>query len=264
MLKEIKFVFYTIKKNFKNSTELRTSFLMNVIGMFINNIAFIILWIYFIKSVGVIGGWTTLDIIGLQGFTALSYGIIFSTCMGIRKLPDYVNSGVFDQFMLSPKNILLRVSTFSFSMSAVGDILFGVVCLFIYGFLIHINFLQIVFVFVLLLLVVIIFFSVSVIVSTLSFYFMDASNITDGLFQLFFTPALFHGGAFQGITRFIFTFLVPSLLIGAIPVEIVKSISFEKLLMVAILAFLWLFLAIKFFNRSIKKYESSNFMTFGQ
>jgi len=264
MLKEIKFALFATKKNIKSSAELRTSFLMNVIGMAINNIASIILWVYFIKSVGVIGGWTVADIIGLQGFTALSYGVIFSIAMGIRKLPEYITNGVFDQFMLSPKNLLVRISTSSFNASALGDIFFGIVCMVVYGFLINVGLAQIIFILILIVLSTVVFFAIAVAISAIGFYFIDASTITDGTFQLFFTPALFHGGAFQGVIRFIFTFLVPSLLIGTLPVEAVKNLSFSKLALVGVLTFVWLFISIKLFNRSVRKYESSNFMTFGQ
>jgi len=263
-MKEIKFALYAIKKNIKNNTELRTSFLMNIIGMAINNIAFIVLWVYFVKSVGIIGGWTTFDVIGLQGFTALSYGIIFSVAMGVRKLPGYITSGAFDNFMLSPKNLITRIATSIFSVSALGDILFGLICIIIYGFLIHVSLMQSIFILILVFLSAIIFFSVSLLIQSINFYFVDAESITEGAFGLFFTPSLFHGGAFQGMTRFIFTFIIPSLLIGAIPIEIVKSISITKLLFLIIFTFFWLFVSIKFFNHSVKKYESSNFMTFGQ
>ncbi len=70
-MNEIKFALYSIKKNIQSSAELRTSFLMNVFGMAINNTAFIILWGFFVNTVGKIGGWTVADIIGLQGFVAL-------------------------------------------------------------------------------------------------------------------------------------------------------------------------------------------------
>ena len=75
-MKELKFALYAIKKNIQSSAELRTSFLMNIVGMAINNTAFIFLWIFFVKSVGIIGGWTIYDIIALQGFTAVCFGII--------------------------------------------------------------------------------------------------------------------------------------------------------------------------------------------
>lgn len=264
MIKEIKFAFYAIKKNIQSSTELRTSFLMNVIGMAINNIAFVFLWVYFVKSVGIIGGWTTYDIIGLNGFNAVSFGITMSIFMGIKKTPEYVSSGAFDRFMLSPKNLILRIATSAFSPSAVGDLIFGLICLSIYGFLIHITLLQVIFGIILVIFSSIIFFSMSLMINALSFYFTDASSFTDSVFQLFFTPTLFHGGAFQGAMRFIFTFLLPSLLIAAIPVETIKNISLHGLVIVGVLSFIWLFISIKIFNRSVRKYESSNFMTFGQ
>jgi len=263
MKNELRFAICAIKKNIKSSAELRTSFLMNIVGMSINNIAFIILWIFFIKSVGTIGGWTASDIIGLQGFVALSYGLVFSMAMGIRRLPDYVASGSFDRFMLSPKKLLLRVATASFNASAIGDVVFGISCLIIYGFLVQTSFFQIIIMLILVFLAALSFFAMAVIVSSVSFFIIDAGSIANSLFELFITPALFHGGAFQGFMRIFFTFLIPSLLIGTLPVEAVKNFSIDKLSLIAILTFVWLFLSFKIFAGAVKKYESSNFMTFG-
>lgn len=263
MMQEFKFALYAIKKNIQSSAELRTSFLMNVIGMAINNIAFIILWIFFIQSVGIIGGWTAADIVGLQGFTAICYGLVFSFGGGIKKLPDYVANGSFDRFMLSPKNILMRVSTSAFSASAVGDIFFGIVCLVVYGVLIHVSFAQVLLMVILVALSTILFFAVTVVCYSVSFYFTDANFVVNGIFELFFTPSLFHGGAFQGAMRAFFMFVVPSLLVGTIPVEIVKDLSMGKLAIVTIFTAFWLTLSIKIFNRAVRHYESSNLMTFG-
>ena len=263
MIKELRFALYAIKKNIQSSAELRTSFLMNIFGMAVNNTAFIILWGFFVKSVGVIGGWTVADIIGLQGFVALCFGIVFSAGAGIRKLADYTASGAFDRFMLSPKNVLVRIATSSFGVSALGDIVFGIVCLGIYAFLIHATIYQILLIALLVLISTIVFLAAAIAIYSMSFFFTDASSVTGSLFELFLTPSLFHGGAFQGVMRFIFTFAIPSLLIGALPVEIVRNISFGKLLLVGVLAVFWFIVSVSIFNRAIKKYESSNFMTFG-
>lgn len=263
MAQELRFALYAIQKNIQSSAELRASFLMNVVGMAINNTAFIILWVFFVKSVGVIGGWTAADIVGLQGFAALSYGIVFSTAMGIRKLPEYVASGAFDRFMLSPKNLLLRVATSSFNESAVGDTIFGIVCLITYGFLIHVTAYQILVMAILAILAIIVFLALMIAIYSTSFFFVDSNAVTSGLFELFLTPSLFHGGAFQGAMRFIFTFLIPSLLIGALPVEAVRDVSLAKLVLIGVLAFVWFLASLWIFKKAIKKYESSNFMTFG-
>jgi ABC-2 type transport system permease protein len=263
MMKELRFALYAIKKNIQSSAELRTSFLTNVVGMAINNTAFIIIWIFFVKSVGVINGWTAIDIIGLMGFGALSYGIVFSTGAGIRKLADYVASGSFDRFMISPKNLLVRVATSSFNASAIGDIVFGVACISIYGVLAQISVAQIFLVVLLVLISIIVFLAVAITAYSASFLFVDANAATSSIFELFMTPTLFHGGAFQGATRFVFTFLIPSLVVGALPVEIVKNMSFGQLAVIAIVAVLWFLFSLKLFSAGVKKYESSNFMTFG-
>lgn len=263
MMKELYFALYAIKKNIQSSAELRTSFLMNVIGMSINNIAFIILWGFFVKSVGIIGGWTALDIVGLQGFVTFSFGVVFSAGAGIRRLADYTASGAFDRFMLSPKNMLVRIATSWFGVAALGDVVFGITCLVIYAFFIHATLYQMLLIVLLALISTLVFLSVAIAMYSSSFFFTDANSVTGSLFELFITPALFHGGAFQGVMRFIFTFVIPSLLVGSLPVEIVRDVSLGKLLLVAILSILWFILSINIFNRAVKKYESSNFMTFG-
>jgi ABC-2 type transport system permease protein len=262
-MKELTFALYAIKKNIQNSAELRTSFLMNIIGMGINNTAFIVLWVFFVKSVGNIGGWTAADIIGLQGFVALCFGIVFSAGDGIYRLATYVASGAFDRFMLSPKNLLVRIATSSFRVSSLGDLVFGAVCLGIYAFLLHATGWQILLMALLVVISSTVFLAATIAIQSTSFFFIDAGPVTGSLFELFLTPSLFHGGAFQGTMRFVFTFIIPSLLVGALPVEIVRNVSLGQLLLVSVLAVFWLVISIRIFNHAIKRYESSNFMTFG-
>ncbi len=183
--------------------------------------------------------------------------------MGLRQLPETVASGSFDRFMLSPKNLLVRIATSSFSASAVGDVLFGIICLTIYIFLAHLNLYQILLIPVFVLIGILVFLSMSIATFSTSFFFIDAHAITKGLFELFMTPSLFHGGAFQGAMRFIFTFLIPSLLVGTLPVEAVRDASLGKLFLIALVAVVWFFLALMIFRKALKRYESSNFMTFG-
>ncbi len=252
MFKELRFALYAMKKNIQSSAELRTSFLMNVVGMAINNTSFVIIWIFFVKSVGVINGWTATDIIALQGFTALSFGVVFSVAMGIRQLPDFVASGSFDRIMLSPKNLLVRVATSAFNASAVGDVVFGVVCLIIYVFLGHLNLYQIFLIPIFGIIGVLVFLATSIAAFSTSFFFIDANAVTNGFFELFMTPSLFHGGTFQGAMRFIFTFLIPSLLVGALPTEAVRDLSFQKLLLVGMVAIVWFILALLIFRAAVK------------
>ena len=109
----------------------------------------------------------------------------------------------------------------------------------------------------------IIFYSFSLICMSISFYIMDGENVSQGLYGMFVSNSIYHGGAYTGVLRAIFTLIMPSLLIGAIPVEIVKSASLKGIVIIALLAIVWFILSVMFFYKSLKKYESNNLYGFG-
>ena len=109
----------------------------------------------------------------------------------------------------------------------------------------------------------IIFYSFSLICMSISFYLMDGHNVSQGFYGLFLSNSLYHGGAFTGVLRIIFIFVVPSLLLGAVPVEIIKTLSLSNLLLIILLAIFWFMVSVKFFYKSLKKYESNNLFGFG-
>jgi ABC-2 type transport system permease protein len=263
MRNELSFALYSIKKNFQNSAELRTSFLMNIVGMALNNVAFIVIWACFVKAVGIVNGWTVADIYGLMGFSALSFGVFHTLLGGIHLIPDAVAKGSFDRFMLSPKNLIVRIATSAMSVSAIGDFVFGVICLWLYLAMIHGGLLQLVFVISGAIIATVVMSTFWLFISSLSFLFSDPKVVVDGIESFFMAPTLFHGGAFQGWLRVFFTFIIPSLLVGALPVEAVKSVSLWQLGLLLLLALFWFLISIWAFYKGVRRYESANLTTFG-
>ena len=259
----IKLALLNIRKNFKNEKELKSSFIISVVGMAINNIAFLILWYYFGKTIGELNGWKPMDIFGLYGYGTTAYGIVVSLFSGMFDIPNYISSGNFDKYLLTPKNILLKVSTSKISTSAFGDLLFGVVCFLVFAICNKLTIIQLLLSILLIIVATIIFYSFSLICMCLSFYLMDGHNVSQGLYGMFLSNSLYHGGAFTGVLRFIFIFVMPSLLLGAVPVEIVKTLSIPSLIMILALAVFWFVISIMFFYKSLKKYESNNLFGFG-
>ena len=259
----IRIALLNIKKNFKNEKELKASFLITVFGMAINNIAFLLLWYYFGKTVGELNGWKAIDIFGLYAFTSGSFGLVTAFLGGIINIPQYISSGTFDKYLLTPKNILVKVSTSKIVNSALGDALFGLICLIIYSVGAKLSFIQILVSLYLILIACVVYYSFSLISMSVSFYLMDGSNVSQGLWNMFVSNSLYHGGAFTGILRIVFMFAIPSLLVGAVPVEIIKNLSLGNILFLTGMAAIWLIAAISFFYKSLKKYESNNLFGFG-
>jgi len=259
----LKLALLNIKKNFKNEKELKSSFIISVVGMAINNIAFLILWYYFGKTVGEINGWKPLDIFGLYGFSSTSFGLVEALFAGMFSIPEYITSGNFDKYLLTPKNILLKVSTSKISTSALGDLLFGVICFIVFAIYNKLTMIQLLISLLLIIVSSLIFYSFSLICMSISFYLMDGHNVSNGLYGMFLSNSIYHGGAYTGVLRFIFMFIIPSLLLGAIPVEIVKNLDINSLLMILALTVFWFVFSILFFYKLLKKYESNNFFGFG-
>ena len=262
-MKDIKFAMINIKKNICNEKELKSSFIISIVGMIINNAAFLILWYYFGKTVGVLNGWAPLDIFGLYGFSMTGYGLIMSMFSGLFRIPVYIKTGTLDRFLLTPKNILLKVSTSSLNTSAFGDFLYGLICFLVFAIVNKLSIFQLLPSLLLIVFTSIVFYSFVLVSMSISFYLMDGENVSHGVFGMFLSNSIYHGGAFTGILRLIFIFAIPSLLMGAIPVEIIKNLDALKLLLMALLSIFWLVFSIMFFYRSLRRYESSSLFGFG-
>lgn len=263
MLNDLKFALYAIRKNFQNSVELRTSFLMNVVGMALNDVVFIIIWVCYIRTIGGINGWQQADVIGLLGFSTISFGFMLTFFNGLSKMPTAVSYGGFDRFLLSPKNLFLRVATSTLGISAIGDILFGIVYLIIYAFIIHAQASAILLIFVGIIAASLATTAALLMAASVSFWMMDGTTVSKGLFEMFLTPSLYPGGAFSGWTRFIFTFIIPSLVVGALPIEALKAVSWPQMLGWGFLSATFLFLALKLFYHGARRYESTSLGGFG-
>ena len=261
-MRNFRLAIVNIKKNFMNARELKSAFIISVIGMIFNNLSFTFLWLYFGKSVGVLNGFSPMDIFGIYAINTTAYGIIHSFMYGLFNIPSYISSGNFDKFLITPKNTLVKVVTSDISTSAFGDLLFGVMCFLIFLLSTKLSLIGILLMIIFTVLASIIFFSFSLICMSISFYLMDGENISNGLYSMFVGSSLYHGGAFTGVLKAIFIFVVPSLLVGAFPLEIILNFSLFKLLLLICLTLFWLVFSIYFFYKSLRRYESNNFFGF--
>lgn len=262
-MRSLRLAIVNIKKNFLNARELKSAFIISIIGMFLNNFSFTFLWLYFGKSVGVLNGFAPMDIFGIYAINTTSYGIVCAFLYGLFNIPSYISSGNFDKFLITPKNTLIKVVTSDISTSAFGDLVFGVTCFIIFCLSTKISLIGILLIILFTVLSTVVFFSFSLVCMSISFYLMDGENISNGLYGMFVGSSLYHGGAFTGVLKAIFIFIVPSLLLGAVPIEIINSFSFFKILLFIILTVFWLVFSIYFFYKSLRKYESNNFFGFG-
>ena len=243
-MNNIKLVYININKNFRNAKELKSAFITTIIGMNINNIFYLAIWYYFGRMVGTINGWKPVDIFGLYAFSSTSYGFIQSIFSGVYNIPSYISTGNLDKYLLTPKSILLKIATSDISINAFGDLFFGFMCFSLYIFLANLSFMQILLSIFLIITSSMVYFAFSLVCMSISFYLMDGENISQGLKNTFLCVSLYHGGVFTGVLRVFFTFVIPSLLLGAVPVEIIKTTSLVNFCLIFISTVFWSFLVL--------------------
>ncbi len=246
--------------NFRSALEIRATFFAEVIGMMFNNIAFVIIWIFFFNTVGSINSWTAVEAIGLEGMVAIAYGIAYALAGGSSELAKDVNNGNFDNFLLSPVNLYVRIIVSYSKLSAFGDILYGIILLSIFAVLIKMSAIQ----FVVLLLLIpaagLLFVNFMMVAALLAFLIPEASEAAANLVELLINPSLYPTGLYNSGMRFFFFIIIPALAIGGVPVEIVRNLDFVQLAVVLALSVFWFLLAYILLKFAIKKYESGNLM----
>ena len=151
---------------------------------------------------------------------------------------------------------LISAITADISVSALGDIIYGYILLCIYGITVQ--------AFILFTLFSIcggfILASLSVILSSLSFWFSKSDSITDTANSMMTHFATYPDGIFKGITKIILYTIIPVGLVNYIPVRVITKFEWRTFLTTIGGTIIFVILAFTIFYRGLRKYSSSNLM----
>ncbi len=258
IIKEFRIILEILRTHLAAAREIRSAFALQVVGMMINNIALALVWIFFFEAFGKIQGWTSMEYIAMLGMSALAFGISFTFMNGSSVLSEYVYNGTLDQFLLCPRPLYLRILTSRIGVSAIGDIFFGLILLAIYGVWAQASLLTMTMLLSLTLPAALLMSNVSLATSLVSFFIPDAHSIAHNLFEVFLSPSLYPGGLFQGALRFVFVFIIPSLLVGGLPAEAAIANNGWLYLFIWAMAAAWTAFTLMLLGKAVKRYESGN------
>ena len=234
----------------------KTTFITNVIFMILNNASFIIQWIILFSLKENVGGYNLKQVLLLWGIAASTYGFSHFFFKKAYNLSDAINTGKLDTYLVQPKSVLLSAITTDVEPSALGDLLYGYIMLFIYGFSIQR--------FILFTLFTIcgglILTSISVILCSLSFWFQKSDIIVDTGNSLMTNFATYPDGIFKGIAKILLFTLIPVGIVNYIPVKIMTEFNIYLTIIVICVTILLIMIAFIIFYRGLKKYSSSNLM----
>lgn len=133
MRKHLKIFACYFRLNLASALEYRASFFTQAFGMALSNSTFIFFWWIAFQQVGdTIAGYSFENVLFIWAVTSSGYGlshILFANVSGLSKL---IVTGELDTYLLQPCNVLLNVLCAKTSLSAYGDLLYGVILMLIF------------------------------------------------------------------------------------------------------------------------------------
>lgn len=260
MVSTIKYLWLCVCYNVKESVSNKKSFIIQTVAMFINNFVFVLFWmILFDNKGGSINGVDIQDILYLWSIPTIGYGIAFFCFGGIDTLCKDIVDGNLDIYLTKPKNSLISVLTSRSILSAMGDLLFGIV---VGVIAVKFNPLKILLLLVLGLIAGILITSIITSVKLLSFWVGDISTATQRYtHSLFITLTIYPEEMFPTVIKFMMYTVIPAAYVSHVPVRIMENISVTGIATMLIAAVFFASLMFLLYNKGLKKYESGNGVT---
>ncbi len=232
----------------------RFNFLTQSVGMFINDMFWVLFWFLFFQKFVDVNGWGFHEIVLLHAVFATGFGLAGVLFTHYRHIASYVEEGRLDYYLTMPKNVLLY-TILGFGYSDFGDLVFGLTMA-----LFAVSLWQWPLFLFLSLMSMIVFMSFTIALMSITFFvgrFEKAAKTGRNIMQTF---AFYPFSAYKGTTRFVLLFIIPSGFVAGIPVELLTTFSWPWLFITIAVALGFSLLAIILFYTGLRKYESGNVM----
>jgi len=250
-----RFVVAHLALNLQAAMEYRASFISQIVGMMLNDAIWIFFWFVFFARFKVVKGWEFSDVIMLWAVLTVAYGIATGIFGNALRLSKIIAEGGLDFFLGLPRDVLLSVLVARLNISALGDLLFGLI-LFVFAGTLTLGGVALFFLVCILAGSVIV--SWFVLVNSLAFFMGSSENLSMQMLNALLSFATYPFPIFSGPVRFLLFTLIPAAFIGYVPVMILKGANWWFILgLTAFAVGLGLFARFVFLW-GLRRYESGN------
>lgn len=243
------------KLSILSAMEYRVSFLMQVFGMIVNDIALVVVWLIFFQKFPSINGWQFQDTAMLFALTTINYAIVMIFTRGAFDLSKTIARGELDYYLSFPINVLWHASVSKTDISAIGDLFFGLIIFFFSG---GISFEKIVLFLVLVVISALIFFNFIIITQSIAFYVGNFEEAAEQMFHALLGFTLYPQTAFYGALKIIMLTIIPAFFIATLPVQLIQKFNLESFLILLGFCFFTAIIATIIVKCGLRRYESGN------
>ena len=246
----------SIKYNMMREMVNKVTFLTNVGFMVLNNASFLVQWLILFRLRGDVGGYTFREIMLLWGLVAASFGLSRLLFARVFSLSDLIIGGKLDAYLVQPKNVLASVLTSATDVSAIGDLLYGMVLGLICsrgagGFLLYLLFTVT---------GAVVFTTFALLLGSLSFWFVRMDLLQSQLVMGIVSFGTYPDGIFKGVSRFLLYVIIPVGMAVWHPVHVMTDFDAGMLLTVLGYVCALTVASVIVFYRGLRRYASGNLM----
>lgn len=234
------------------------NFWSGVIGMLVNNILTLLgVWAMLFAGKSQLD--SSRDLFLITNFVMMTaWGLVHIFLGGVRSLDQQIQRGSLDLILTTPRSLFLMSAITASSLPAWADLILGIFGLFAlslnYGgfFLFHS--------FYMIILATLALFSLFILIGALTFWMNRTESLIDVLVNIilvFNTYPIFQ----NNFENKLFIFVIPILLAGVIPAQLIIAPSIKIFLLEFCGSFLLYFFCTSVFKLGLKKYQSSSLFT---
>ena len=257
-MKTVQLVWGYLRHNMMSAMAYRGAFILQVVGMVLNDAMLLFFWWILFNRLPTLQGWDLAGVMTLYGVVAFGFGMATVVCGNAFLVARVIVSGDLDYYLALPADPLVHVLISRMSLSAWGDVLFGLAVFLVaapgqWGSLP---------LFLLLGLIAgLIFVAFSVLVGSLAFWAGNADNLATQAVNALVTFGLYLVEIFPGVVRILLYTLIPAAFVGSVPAGLLSEFDWGQMaLLVAFTAGIALAARWVFF-RGLRRYESGNLVT---
>jgi ABC-2 type transport system permease protein len=238
-----------------STMEYRWSFFSKVIGMVLNDVGLLLLWIIFFAKFPEVNGWQFSDMILLYAVLMTSFSLSVLIFGGATTMSKTIAQGELDYYLALPKNVLWHVSVGKIYVEALGDLIFGI-SMFILSRPDSIG--QVLLYILIVGLVSFGMYNFGVAVHSLAFFFGNYEETAERWYWTTFGLAFNPQGAFSGPLKLVLMTVMPVFFMSNAPVRLLKQYTGDLLVGLILFAVIAFFLAQILFRWGLRRYESGN------
>lgn len=250
-----KLFWFIQKSNLKTAFLSKGDALINILMMLINNFSFIFMWWVIFEDKGTINGWNFDDMALMFAVSGLSFALYAVFFRGVAELPQYIENGTLDSYIVSPRNLLFMTSTSFSTFANWGDVITALTMYFLSGYVSTGGFILFLY---LSFMAFLLTYAMRLILSTFAFYTRGTESLCNNILMTFLIFSNQPATIFTGIYKIIFLTIIPAGLISLFPVSLLKNFTWFEFALFTLGTGGIFLLSLLFFNRGLRQYASGN------